>query len=276
MSETRDTLPAGGDAVPAGTSPTTYPMTTPNGAGTATPPGAGSTSPNGGLDTAKHEAAHVADTAKGEAAHVAETAKEEVKNVGREARTQLSRLYEETRSELAAQAADRQARLAHGLHSAGGELRGMADSSGNGGMATDVVRQASERLDGVAAWLEARDPGALVDEVKRYARRRPAMFLAFAALTGVVVGRLTRSLAAGAPSPNGSTRREITGSTAPTARTSAAGDYGTGFGAGASDVYGRATADGTVSDAPLRSTIGSGTRNDERSDDPLYSSREHG
>ncbi|WP_243075520.1 hypothetical protein [Microbacterium sp. SS28] len=201
MSDIRDTLPTGGDSTPAGTSPTTYP-TTPSTYPSSTS-GTSSGDAGSGLDAAKHEAAHVAGTAKDEAKHVAATAKEEAKEVGREARTQISRLYDEARGELSMQAADRQDRLAEGLRTAGGELRSMADSSTDGGIATDVVRQVSHRLDGMASWLGSRDPGAVLDEVKRYARRRPGMFLAFAALAGVAVGRLTRSLAAGSPDGNG-------------------------------------------------------------------------
>jgi len=75
----------------------------------------------------------------------------------------------------------------------------MAASSTDGGVATDLVRQAAHRLSGAASWLGDRDPGTVLDEVKRYARRRPVVFLGVAALAGVVVGRLTRSIAAGEP-----------------------------------------------------------------------------
>jgi hypothetical protein len=59
-------------------------------------------------------------------------------------------------------------------------------------MVPEVARQASERARTVASCLEEREPGDLLDEVRRFARRKAGVFLAGAALAGVVVGRLTR------------------------------------------------------------------------------------
>jgi hypothetical protein len=67
-------------------------------------------------------------------------------------------------------------------------------------MATDLAQQAADRAGQLASWLQDREPGDLLDEVSRFARRRPGMFLALAAGAGVIAGRLTRSMAAGAPS----------------------------------------------------------------------------
>jgi vacuolar-type H+-ATPase subunit H len=239
MSETRDTLPTSGDAFPAATS-------TPTGSLGAT----GSAAPSTGtsnLDTAKREAGSVVDTAKDQAAGVAATAKEEAKEVGREAKAQVSRLYDNARQELRSQAESRQTQLADGLRSAGDELRGLAEgrTDVNQGMATDIVRQVSDRLDGAASWLGSRDPGAVLDEVKRYARRRPVVFLAVAALAGVVVGRLTRAVTAGAPDTDMSGRQLTTGYGSGGNGTPAPA-YGTGatYGAG-TGAYGAGAAYGT-------------------------------
>lgn len=206
MSETRDTLPTSGDAFPAATSTPTGSL---GATGSAGPTGTGS----GAADTAKREASNVAHTAKDQATGVVETAKEEAKGVGREARAQATRLYDNARQELRGQAATRQTKLADGLRSAGDELRGLAEgrTDGNRGMATDVVRDISNRLDGAASWLGSRDPSDVLDEVKRYARRRPVVFLTVAALAGVVVGRLTRAVAAGSPDDDMSGRQLTTG-----------------------------------------------------------------
>jgi hypothetical protein len=48
----------------------------------------------------------------------------------------------------------------------------------------------------VADWLEHREPGDLLDEVRRFARRRPGTFLVGAAVAGALVGRLTRGVVA--------------------------------------------------------------------------------
>jgi hypothetical protein len=85
--------------------------------------------------------------------------------------------------------------VADGLWSISDELSAMANASQDGGVATDLVRQAAERSSAVAAWLENRDPGSLLDEVKAFARRRPGAFLLLAAGAGVLAGRLGRGMA---------------------------------------------------------------------------------
>lgn len=87
--------------------------------------------------------------------------------------------------------------MADGLRSIGNELQQMARSSEQQGVASDIVGQAASRTQSVARWLDERDPGSLLQEVKSYARRNPGTFIAAAALTGVLAGRLTRALASG-------------------------------------------------------------------------------
>jgi hypothetical protein len=79
----------------------------------------------------------------------------------------------------------------------------MAAASEQPGVATDLVRQAAERSSAVASWLDGRDPGSLLTEVKSFARQRPGTFLLLAAGAGVLAGRLSRSLSAGAPEATG-------------------------------------------------------------------------
>ncbi len=113
--------------------------------------------------TAAHEAARVADTAKGQAADV----------VAHEAKDQVRDLYHQTKTELSEQAAVQQRRVADGLRSVGGELGTMAERS-DGGVAADVVRQASRRIQGIAGWIGDRDPGSLLRaQAVGHACRRP-------------------------------------------------------------------------------------------------------
>lgn len=159
--------------------------------------GSGTTESPGTVRTAAHEAAGVADTAKGQAADVVETAKAEAGAVAHEAKDQVRDLYHQTKTELSEQAAVQQRRVADGLRSVGGELGTMAERS-DGGVAADLVRQASTRIQGIAGWIGDRDPGSLLTEVKSYARAKPGTFIAVAALAGLVAGRLTRALSEGA------------------------------------------------------------------------------
>ncbi len=75
----------------------------------------------------------------------------------------------------------------------------MADNNPQeSGTATHWVHEAARSTGDAAGWLDQRDPGSLLDEVKRFARRRPGMFLAVAAGAGLLAGRMTRGLAGGA------------------------------------------------------------------------------
>lgn len=144
---------------------------------------------------ARHEAGEVADTAKEAGAQIVQSAKEQVGEVTKEAGRQARDLVDQIRSEASEQAATQQQRAAGGLHSLADELSGMANRSEQDGPATDLARQAADRLRDVARWLEHREPGDVVDEVRTFARRRPGAYLALAAGAGMLAGRLTRGLA---------------------------------------------------------------------------------
>jgi len=174
----------------AGLPETVLPDSTP---GTTGPTATGGSSQGGVKDEAGRVAGSAADAGKA----VAGTAKEQAHNVAAEAKSQAKDLYHQTTRELRDQAAQQQERVASGLHSVGDELQQMASSSDQGGLATDLVRQAADRTHSIAGWLDQRDPGSLLNEVKSYARRNPGTFIAAAAIAGALAGRLTRALASG-------------------------------------------------------------------------------
>jgi len=154
----------------------------------------------------RDEAANLAQEAGEAGKRVAGTAKEETKAVGSEARYQARRLADQVGSEVRQQAAHQQSRAAQGLRSIGDEFSSMANGTGTGsGFAADIARQAGDRVGAAAQWLDERDPRALLEEVKGFARRRPGVFIGIAVTAGVVVGRLVRALAQ--PSDDGSDSR---------------------------------------------------------------------
>jgi hypothetical protein len=69
----------------------------------------------------------------------------------------------------------------------------IADKLADASITSTLVRQVSERLQGVASWVEQREPEELLDEARNWARRHPGAFLLGAAVAGVVVGRVTRA-----------------------------------------------------------------------------------
>src|SRR6478609_3243328 len=174
---------------------------------------------NGGTsktDVAKDEAADVKRHAADSAQNVAETAKTEAANVAAEVKTNARDLLIQARTDLTAQAGTQQQKAAQGLRSVSTELHTMASASDQPGVATDLVRQAAERSSAVATWLDGRDPGSLLNEVKSFARQKPGTFLLLAAGAGVLAGRLSRSLSAGAPETTG--RTAASGTAAPVTR----------------------------------------------------------
>lgn len=147
-------------------------------------------------DVAKEEARATGEQVKDDARHVADVGRDEVKNVGQESSKQAKELWQQTRSQLMDQSAQQQTRFAEGLRSLSQELSSMAQGSSERGVASDLAQQASQRMGDVASWLDQRDPGSLISEVKQFARQRPGTFLAAAAGIGLVGGRLSRGLVA--------------------------------------------------------------------------------
>ena len=82
----------------------------------------------------------------------------------------------------------------------------MASSSQQSGIATGLAGQAGDRVQSVAGWLEQRQPGEVLDDVRDFARRRPGTFLAAAAAVGLIGGRLTRGLTASSGSSTSAAR----------------------------------------------------------------------
>ena len=150
-------------------------------------------------DTARQEAGAVAGEAKDRARGVAQTAKSQGKEVAGEAQVQAKQLFSQAKSEAYDQADQQQQRLSQGIRALGEEFGAMAqgsrDSDAPSGTATNLSRAAGRQLESVAGWFEQREPADVLDEVRRFARRRPGTFLLGAAALGLVAGRLTRSLA---------------------------------------------------------------------------------
>ncbi|MDJ0355615.1 hypothetical protein [Paenarthrobacter sp. PH39-S1] len=151
-------------------------------------------------DAVKGEAADMTHVAAHAAGHVAETAKDETTQVVSEVAFQAKDLLAQVRTDLVDQADAQQQRLAGGLRSVADELHSMANSSDQSGTASDLVRQTADRSASLASWLEGRNPGSLLEEVRGFARQRPVAFLALACGVGILAGRLTRGLSAGASS----------------------------------------------------------------------------
>jgi hypothetical protein len=165
-------------------------------------------------DTNVRDSTGLPDRAGAETAHVAEVAKGEAGKVAGEAGRQARNLMDQARSEASDQAAQQQERVASGLRKVSDQLQSMGDNAEEG-MAGNLVREVAQRTGSLAEWLDARDPGSVLEEVKGFARRRPGAFIAIAAVAGVAVGRLTRSVVATVTESSGAHVRDVPAQTAP-------------------------------------------------------------
>ncbi len=159
--------------------------------------GAGTSTGQSSTQAAKDEAANVGQSAKEATGQVASTATEQAKNVAGETKRQAKDLIGQASSQVTEQAGTQKEKAVGGLRSLADELRSMAEGNGApSGMVGDLARQASDKAQEFASWLDQRDPGSLVEEIRQLARRKPGSFLIGAALAGIAAGRLTRGAVA--------------------------------------------------------------------------------
>lgn len=151
----------------------------------------------------KDQTRAVGETAVHAGGDVVQSAKEQGREVVAETGRQARQLYGQVRSEVTDQARTQQKRIADGLYSVANEAARIADRGGESGPATQIVREASGRIIQAGHWLEVREPGHVLDELKTYARRHPGVFLLAAGVLGVVAGRLAKN-AIGGTSDEGS------------------------------------------------------------------------
>lgn len=140
----------------------------------------------------KDQAHQTAGTAADEGRRVAGVAQDEVKNVTAEAQHQLRGLLDDARTQVEEQSRAQKTRLAETVRTFGEDVQSMMAQDERDGVAAQVLRQVSEQARGLASHLDGREPRELLDDARRFARRRPGAFLLGALAAGVVVGRVTR------------------------------------------------------------------------------------
>jgi ElaB/YqjD/DUF883 family membrane-anchored ribosome-binding protein len=124
---------------------------------------------------------------------VAGEAQEQVRAAARQAKDQVRDLVERGRSDVGDEAAARSRQAA-------GSVRTLADRVGalaNGdpeaaGPLADLLREGQDRLQVFAGRLDD-GPSAVLDDVRRFARRQPVLFLASAGALGFLAGRFVRA-----------------------------------------------------------------------------------
>lgn len=151
-------------------------------------------SPSSGMagttGAATREVAHEAKAAAGD---VAGTAVEKAGEVQQEAVAQVRNLVHEATTQVRTQADAQTARVAEGMGSLGDQLRALVDGRPeDAAMIRDYLQEGADRLSSWSARLQSQGIEGTLDEVQRFARRRPGVFLLGALGLGVGVGRVLR------------------------------------------------------------------------------------
>lgn len=148
-------------------------------------------------DQSVPDKASAAAQASGQAAaDVAQTAAGAAQDVAAETASQARRLAGKTGQQLTEQAGVHKDAVAHELTSLADQLAAMTKDVEQDGIAVEFAARARDRARDAARWLEARDPGDVLEELRTLGRQRPGAYLAGALAAGVLAGRLTRSAVA--------------------------------------------------------------------------------
>jgi hypothetical protein len=223
-------------------------------------------------DEAREQGRQVADTAKGEARGVAEEAKGQAGRVAEEAKEQGRNLLSEAQSQLRQQASSQTDRAAGFVQEIAGSLRALSEGrTEEAGPLGDYARQATQQVQQFADRIEQRGFDGLVQDVQRFARRRPGGFLLGAAVAGFATGRLVRGARDAQSSSDDQYSGQLT-STSSTGTYGTSGTYttseaytGTAPQVGGSAYPGLASRDEPLTDAADESAYaGSRSRPDER------------
>jgi uncharacterized protein YjbJ (UPF0337 family) len=149
------------------------------------------------VSTTQEEAKNVQGAVTEAAGDVLGTTKEQASGVVSDVGHETRRLVGQTKDQLGQQAVQQRDQAVGGLRSLGDELREMADHGS--GWGAQLARHGASWTDRTAGFLDGRELSDILDDVRMMARRRPGRFLLGAAVAGVVVGRMSRAMASGAP-----------------------------------------------------------------------------
>jgi hypothetical protein len=145
--------------------------------------------------SATERAQQAASTAADESRNVAGTAKEEIQNVAsvtaEQARSLVQDAMDQVTGQLEEQTTTQRDRVAATLLSISDDLDKMTEGH-ESGLAGELAQEVAQRARSLGSHLEGREPGQLLDDVRDFARRRPAVFLMGALTAGVLAGRLVR------------------------------------------------------------------------------------
>lgn len=171
----------------------TQPETGPATASSSSPPETANQEGSTVASTAKEQTSATVQTAQEGSQQVADEAKQQLSQLTDQAQLELHRVIGQARGELRDRASEQTDKVATGLRDWADELRALAEGRTNDApRAIDWLSQAATHMTDYADRLEHRGAAGAVEDVSRFARRRPGAFLIGAVAAGFAAGRLAR------------------------------------------------------------------------------------
>jgi len=136
---------------------------------------------------------------------------EQVSQVGREVYSQADTMIGDAKTQVRQKAEAQISQAADALDRLQRQTRALAQGRlDEAGSLVDYANEGADRLDDLAQRIRSSGFDGVVADVKRFARRRPVVFLAGSALAGLAIGRLLRNEAVAAQEREGQ-REELHG-----------------------------------------------------------------
>lgn len=168
--------------------------------------------------TAQDQGRRVAGAATREVREVRDTASEQAERVRGEVVDQARTVAADAQAQVESQAHDQARMLADGLARLGEEARALSEGRPEEAEtlapyvsnAAEALYDAADRVYSLAADIDERGLGGVLQDVQAFARRRPGAFLVGAAVAGFGLGRAVRASSSdesGSNPPAGATRR---------------------------------------------------------------------
>jgi hypothetical protein len=138
-------------------------------------------------------ASDVTATAKEQAASVANASMDEAKSVANNATSHAKEVLSQSRAQLRQQADEQFRSFSGTLSDIGRQLTSMTQGQPQQGVVADVANDLASQLSRLADRADQRGVDGLLQDVSRFARNKPGLFLLASFGGGVVSGRLLRT-----------------------------------------------------------------------------------
>ena len=167
---------------------------------------------------AREQGQHVAQDAKQQAGVVASSAREEAKHVADEVRNHAQEMMHEARGQVRQQAEQQTGNVGQALTHLGDQFRALGEGRPeDAGPVGDYANRVADVVQQMGNRLSERGFDGSMQELQRYARRRPGAFLMGAAAAGFAASRMARGVRDASQS-SGSTTSAPRGTTSAPAR----------------------------------------------------------